>query len=1036
MESVELNLYKKRFNILLAFLAVLAALLVLGKTPSITLLAFLLPITLAALYLGRRAAKSEVSLHASENKFRVLFESTNDCLIVLDLGGRIEDINQAGYERLGYTKAEMVGNSVSQFDAPGFAAMSKSMLSGIQESGDAVFESALLRKEGSVMPIEARARVVELDGVRKILCSVRDLSDHKRADSALREHETQYRAVIDTSADGFWITDLQGRILEVNDAYVRMSGYSREELLNMRISDVEAAERPEETAAHLDKVFNEKHDRFESSHRAKNGRIYPVEVVVSYWPIGDGRLFVFVVDITRRILMERFTLESDKRYRFLFENLLDAFVLFKLSKKDGQIQDFTCVEVNEAFKRITGLKDTVGKTGRELIPGIREDNPEFFEAASRVAQGGPPERFESYLKGLGKWLDISVYSPEQDYIVILFDNISGRKRSEQMISTRLDFLTRQANDVIYLTDWNGQFVDVNNRAIEVYGYTAEEFSCLNIERLLASESALPFEKIRKQLEQMETMRFDSVHVRKDGSNFPVEVSLRRIEIEEKIFVQSLVRDISERKLAEQMLSDRERKLAEAQRLAKIGSWEWDATNGAVHWSDELYRIFRLDPAQPLPPLEEHVIFFTPSSRMVYEVALEQTQHTEQVVECDLQLATQDGAHRWVFARFEPLRDTDGRAIGIRSTVQDISERKRQEVVMEEAVREIADLYNNAPCGYHSLNADGYFVAINNTELSWLGYRRNELIGKVRLPDLLATESIPVYRETFPKLKQDGATRDIELKLVCKDGRMLPVLISATAIKDKNGKFLMSRSTVYDMTDRKRMEEEREQNARRMQKLSQRMVAAQELDRRWLANELHDRSGANLAALMLNYKHITSKLPPPVLSDVADVLEDTQALLVDTSANIREVCANLRPVVLDLGGFWQALEGYASQFSRRTGIAVHLDRHNGEPHFSPNVKSTLFRITQEALTNSAKHARASDIHINLGAGGDSTVLTISDNGLGFDPDEFAQPGHAPGLGLITMQERAEFIGGKFSYETAPGWGMHIRVEFSPNPGLDA
>jgi signal transduction histidine kinase len=163
-----------------------------------------------------------------------------------------------------------------------------------------------------------------------------------------------------------------------------------------------------------------------------------------------------------------------------------------------------------------------------------------------------------------------------------------------------------------------------------------------------------------------------------------------------------------------------------------------------------------------------------------------------------------------------------------------------------------------------------------------------------------------------------------------------------------------------------------------------------------------------------------------------VLEDTQALVADTTANIREICSNLRPDVLDRASFWRALEGYAKQFSRRTGIALHLDEAGEDQHFPPNIKSTLFRIAQEALTNSAKHSQATEIRIGLRKGRrDNTVLTISDNGGGFDKDEFAQPGHAPGLGLITMQERAEFIGGKFSYETGPGKGMHIRVELVDN-----
>ncbi|HEY6018360.1 MAG TPA: PAS domain S-box protein, partial [Candidatus Paceibacterota bacterium] len=337
MDSLKQNLFKHRFSILLALVAALPALTALEKRPSIIFLALLLPLILAVLYLERRIAKFESSLRASENKFRILFESANDCLMVLDLKGCILDINHTGCERLGYTKPEMVGKSISQFVAPEFAAKVPDRFSEVRNKGQVIFESMHLSKDGSAIPIEVNARVVDLNGAPQILSVVRDITERKRMDSVMREREAQYRAVIETAADGFWITDMQGRFLEVNDAYVRLSGYSRGELMTMCISDVEAVERPVDTSAHINKVLKEGHDRFESYHRTRAGKILPVEVVASYWPIGDGRLFVFVVDITRRKQMERYTQESEKRYRSLFENLLDGFALFKLSMHDGQM---------------------------------------------------------------------------------------------------------------------------------------------------------------------------------------------------------------------------------------------------------------------------------------------------------------------------------------------------------------------------------------------------------------------------------------------------------------------------------------------------------------------------------------------------------------------------------------------------------------------------------------------------------------------------------------------------------------------------
>ena len=127
--------------------------------------------------------------------------------------------------------------------------------------------------------------------------------------------------------------------------------------------------------------------------------------------------------------------------------------------------------------------------------------------------------------------------------------------------------------------------------------------------------------------------------------------------------------------------------------------------------------------------------------------------------------------------------------------------------IHQAADEIHDLYNHAPCGYHSLDTHGTFVRINDTELAWLGYTREEVIGKMHFTDLLTPEGVRIFQEYFPKFKAAGVMRDLEFELVRKDGTFLPVLISATAITDRNGNYLMSRATVYDITARQHAENE-------------------------------------------------------------------------------------------------------------------------------------------------------------------------------------------------------------------------------------
>jgi PAS domain S-box-containing protein len=138
--------------------------------------------------------------------------------------------------------------------------------------------------------------------------------------------------------------------------------------------------------------------------------------------------------------------------------------------------------------------------------------------------------------------------------------------------------------------------------------------------------------------------------------------------------------------------------------------------------------------------------------------------------------------------------------------QELAERKRAEKELRAFSEEVQDLYNNAPCGYHSLDADGMFTRINDTELNWLGYQRNEIIGQKRFTDLVTSRSEEVFRENFPLFKEQGWVKDLEFEMIRKDGSILPVLLSASAITDGNGNFLMSRSTLFDITEQVHMAE--------------------------------------------------------------------------------------------------------------------------------------------------------------------------------------------------------------------------------------
>ncbi|MBI3564022.1 MAG: PAS domain S-box protein [Elusimicrobia bacterium] len=154
----------------------------------------------------------------------------------------------------------------------------------------------------------------------------------------------------------------------------------------------------------------------------------------------------------------------------------------------------------------------------------------------------------------------------------------------------------------------------------------------------------------------------------------------------------------------------------------------------------------------------------------------------------------------------PLVGADGEVESVVFSLEDVTERVRAENELRRRSDELADLYDRAPCGYHSLGPDGTFLRINETELAWLGYSRDEIVGKKTFSDLLAPHSLKTFRQEFPAFKERGWVKGLEFDMVRKDGSILPVLVSATAIKDERGRYLMSRSTVFDNSERRRADE--------------------------------------------------------------------------------------------------------------------------------------------------------------------------------------------------------------------------------------
>lgn len=214
----------------------------------------------------------------------------------------------------------------------------------------------------------------------------------------------------------------------------------------------------------------------------------------------------------------------------------------------------------------------------------------------------------------------------------------------------------------------------------------------------------------------------------------------------------------------------------------------------------------------------------------------------------------------------------------------------------------------------------------------------------------------------------------------------------------------------------------------------RLFEVKEDERRRLARELHDRVGADLTALSLNLKMLRGEMPADCLRQANARLADCEAILDQAAHLVRDVLADLRPPGLDELGLAAALTEHARQAAGRGGFSAAVRSAEGMPRLPPAAEIALFRIAQEALTNVARHAHATEVTLALESGRDSVVLTIADNGSGFDPEvPVVEP--KASLGLVNMRERAESVGARLRVESAPGQGTRVIVE-APRAGRGA
>ncbi len=219
----------------------------------------------------------------------------------------------------------------------------------------------------------------------------------------------------------------------------------------------------------------------------------------------------------------------------------------------------------------------------------------------------------------------------------------------------------------------------------------------------------------------------------------------------------------------------------------------------------------------------------------------------------------------------------------------------------------------------------------------------------------------------------------------------------------------------------------------LEALSRRLIETQEEERRNLARELHDEIGQVLTTVNLNLEALRPRVEPAALPRLEESLEVVGRAI----EQVRSLSLDLRPASLDLLGLEAALRAYLTRQAARAGLALEFTSNLGERRLPPTLEIVLFRVAQEAMTNVLRHARATRCRVELTTDGE-VRLTVRDDGVGFDAaaaQERALRGvgfDLAGFGLVSMRERVVLFGGRIDFDSAPGRGTTIRVQFPLPP----
>lgn len=479
--------------------------------------------------------------------------------------------------------------------------------------------------------------------------------------------------------------------------------------------------------------------------------------------------------------------------------------------------------------------------------------------------------------------------------------------------------------------------------------------------------------------------------------------------------------------AESSLRDNEERLRLALAAAGQGLYDLNVQTGVARVSPEYATMLGHDPAEFMETNAAWIERLHPDDRKPVAAAYRAyVRGDSPEYRVEFRQRTKQGDWKWILSLGSVVeRDAQGTPLRMLGTHTDITQRKQADAALRESEARFRQIVEIAEEGIWLVDREWRTMFVNPRMEAILGCAPGEMSGRV-IVDFMDEEWRAIAGRNMARAQQD-VHETHEFKFQRRDGTPIWTLLSSAPILNAAGQFAGALAMVTDITARKQAETDLERSREQLRALSARLERLREEERIHISREIHDELGQLLTGLKMDLRWVETRLERlnelPDINPILDKVVAATELANTIIKAVQRIAAELRPGVLDRLGLATALRYEAARFEERTHIPCRLEETAQDPDVADEVKTALFRIFQESLTNVARHAAAGKVAIRFEKRGTDWLLEVRDDGRGIPPEAV---GGVTSLGLLGMRERARLVGGEVTVTRAEPHGTVVTV----------